>query len=214
MIGTLDETLHGALDGLSETVLPFVLARLGRAARRLRELSTLLEESPLALRDGSSLAAVEEARAETDRLGWCLGVLAAARGSDLLLERRERAGLRQVVEVVCAALGDRTLDPPAAALPELAGRSGQSWELPLLLGWSVFAVAREQTGPIRWNCSGSSQSACFSLVLAGMERERRQQLAEQWKKLCQLISPPCTAGLESDRLLLTFPAAWLEGGAG
>ncbi|HED64245.1 MAG TPA: hypothetical protein ENJ09_01695 [Planctomycetes bacterium] len=137
---------------LAAALLPIVRRFLSRSTREYSEIEERLASDPDALSDEALLERLESGREEEERMGWCLGVLGAASGCDLLLARRERRALAALLPVVLEALGGRRLEPPARELPEVRPDAGGGWEAPLLVAWIVLriGVARRADLPIRW----------------------------------------------------------------
>jgi hypothetical protein len=101
------------------------------------------------LRRGSRLARQEELNARTRRAGWCLGVLAAGRGVDLLHGRGEADGLRWMVGALVEACSF-TATPPATELPRVAGGTCLAWEVSLLATWCALQVGLTSNGHVGW----------------------------------------------------------------
>jgi hypothetical protein len=152
------------------------------------------------------LAALSDIQTDVDRLGWCLGVLAAAQEIDVLLERREREGLAAFVAVVCAARGV-TLVPPAERSPPLSTTSGKGWEVPLAWGCVFFAVAR-RSDAIAWRCELEAQHVelAISLPRSFSARERADLLALAGGPLELFDAGRLEAAGEDARLVL--PRRW------
>ena len=133
--------------------------RLRAAREELDEtLRALRRERVLALRDERRVARQEELRENVRRAGWCLGLLGAAQGIDLLRARREPEGLRWL----SAALAEpRALEltPVADELPLLDGSALACLELPLLCAWCVLCSGDTCGGSVRWSASLTPQSA-------------------------------------------------------
>jgi hypothetical protein len=118
------------------------------------ELDSLLRElrengSGVLGDDGERLALQEELVARTHRAGWCLGVLAAARGADLLRGRRESDGLRWMIAAVASARGFE-LVPREEELPSLVTRAPDAWKIALLAAWSVLQAGLRPERLVRW----------------------------------------------------------------
>lgn len=101
------------------------------------------------LRDRSRLALQEELATRTRRAGWCLGVLAAAQGVDLLHGRREAEGLRWMVAALIEARAF-TSEPPATELPRIPVGSRAAWDVSLLATWCALQVGQSSNGIVRW----------------------------------------------------------------
>ena len=116
------------------------------------------------LRDESRLARQEDVAERSRRAGWCLGVLAAAQGIDLLNERREPEGLRWFVGELIEARG-LVLRPSVAELPTVVCRAGRTWEICLLAGWCALRVGESSDGVVRWKAAqcGAIKSLAFEV---------------------------------------------------
>ncbi len=206
MSRSVAEDAGDAIAPLAAVVLPHILERMSVTARRLR----LLAAAPVPLADAIDVDLLEGARSEAERLGWCLGVLAAGRGADLLLERREHQGLRLFVEVVSAALA-RDIAPCPAELPALTGRAGRGWELPLLAGWSFLTAARLRPGTLRWEFDPSTAPVKLAICLgSGFTEKASPRLSKEVLRLGEQFAPRCGFRLEGGALVLSLPADWLE----
>jgi hypothetical protein len=143
--------LRAASAELARFVLPVLLARV-------RCWTGALE--------GAGAAGALDAEGEEVRsAGFVLGVIAAARGVDLLRARREVDGLRAVARWVEAASGAR-LSPGVEALPRLATNVGQGWELAFLGGYLILRAARESHGEeLRWELERVQGSSVILLPM-------------------------------------------------
>ena len=103
---------------LAALLWPRILARVRVTTRLLNELA----EVGACAWDAQRCAAFEEATRASRRLGWVLGVLASAAGTELLLARREPRGLEPLLELLAEGLASegRALAPARAPLPRLA----------------------------------------------------------------------------------------------
>jgi hypothetical protein len=113
---------------------------------------------------GSWLAREDELAARTRPAGWCLGVLAAAQGVDLLRERREADGLRWMVAATTEARG-WTLEPRAERLPGIAGSACAHWAISLLGAWCALRACEGSSGVVRWHSDehGAGRRLAFEL---------------------------------------------------
>lgn len=144
---------------LTEELAPLLWAslgaRLGRARFELSEtLTALRHERANALRDECALARQEDLREQVRRAGWCLGVLGAGQGVDLLRARRERDGLRWLLGALAEARAFG-LEPDASELPQLARGTSMAFELPLLAAWCVLR-ASSSSARVRWRAERAS----------------------------------------------------------
>jgi len=164
-------------DPLAPLLLPVLVHRLNNATQLLSNLDAVLrvggERDWLAERSSD----LGDSAHDVHELGYVLAVLASASGADLLLARREPAGLAYMLRVVasCAAREGRGFELPGE-LPELAPEVHAGWEL----AWAAAAllclatlalpegegldwsIAEEGSG---WalRCSGEFPAACSEL---------------------------------------------------
>lgn len=188
---------------LAEAILPHVRRVLARSTHELTELEERLALGPDAWRDEGLLSAAEDRDQLGHSVGWCLGVLAAGSGTDLLIARREEAGLRLLVGFVQEALGGRELDPPVGELPILAAERGDGWELPFLLGWLFLRVGlvTDPKQPVRWGLLQHGEEQSFLVECeGGVDRE-------VFRDLLRLV-PDATLVEEDDCLGLCLPAGY------
>lgn len=142
--------LRGVADEIGGRLWATISVELEQARRELEGfLIEFRREREHALRDERVLARQAELEERAHRVGWCLGVLGAASGADLLHERREAAGLRWLVTLAATARACR-LAPVAEALPLLAPSATAGWEVPLLAAWAVLH-ARAARGILSWS---------------------------------------------------------------
>lgn len=132
-----------AAEELAEAILPAVLTQLRDQTGRLQHLADRISHDPReALVDPTGVESLEADQVLGRRIGWCLGVLAAANGTDLLLARRERDGLRDMLELVAQATPEHPPEPSLEGLPRLATSPGEGWEVPLLAATAFWHAAR------------------------------------------------------------------------
>lgn len=177
-IDARDERRARALREVAEELAPALFASLWKRMCRVRlelteTLAALRRDAPRALRDEDLLARQEELREEVRRAGWCLGVLGAAQGADLLRARRERAGLGWLVAAVAEARA-LELEPEGEALPMLAGPARLALELPLLAAWCAEQAA-VRAGRLRWR--STREHGLSRLAFALGEARGRDELA-------------------------------------
>ncbi len=191
---------------MARVVMPLVFERVRRATEGL-------ERGVGGARDRVSFEpgrfALEESCDEegdgTRDVGFLLGVIAAARGVDLLLARREVGGLRGVVRWLCGASGNR-IEPEASALPGIATKPGRGWEVPFIGGCLFLRASRRLgAGPLRWNLERDSQSVTLFLPRRQREIEDDLFLAD----LAPLV-PGSAALAEDERCGFRWPNEWLE----
>jgi hypothetical protein len=120
------------------------------------------------LRDESRLARPEALDARARSAGWCLGVLAAAHGLDLLRARHEAEGLRWMVALLAEARG-WSLRPRSARFPRLAGCAAAHWEICLLAAWCVLRAGTGSRGVVRWHAEKRDRELSLGFEL-GPER--------------------------------------------
>ncbi len=123
-------------DPLAAALLPILLHGLNNATQVLSSLNALLaldeDGSVLTLRAGD----LAHASRQVDELGWLLALVGSASGADVLMARRERAGLRPLVACVRTTLRkeSRDLERPERSLPGLATDVADGWQLPWTIG--------------------------------------------------------------------------------
>lgn len=175
---------------------------LGDALHSARlELDSLLDGLRLdragVLRDESRLRLQETLAARARRAGWCLGVLAAAQGFDLLRGRREAEGLRWMVGTL-AEVGAFRPTPPASELPRIAGVR-DPWEISLLATWCALQVGQSPAGRLRWRAGehGTSKWLAFESGSAHVRLARYPRLSSAERR-------PPRLGLAMGLLVLTW----------
>ena len=140
------------MDALAKALLPTLLHELANTTQLLtglHALTTLPEgEELLATHEGELSRAGDQAQ----RLGWLLGVLGAAGGHDILLARREQAGLDWIVELATKAArrAQRPIPTSPQTLPRLMGCTPDGWSVPWALG-SLLWQAGEQSDGGAWS---------------------------------------------------------------
>lgn len=164
---------HSELSGALIPVLIHKLNNITQVLSGVNALVSLTQDLGVLDQHAESL---EHAALELDRLGWTLGMLGAAHGSDLLFARRERQALNWSLQALVELYGRerRVLSVPSK-LPMLAPDAAQSarcWEL---LQWIraqaqgpqvVLQLAQEGEAWI-WRLEGSA--AQLGWPLASME---------------------------------------------
>jgi hypothetical protein len=143
------------------------------------------------LRDEAELATQGALAARTKHAGWCLGVLAAAQGVDLLRGRHETEGLRWMVGALAEQSALR-LTPPAVELPRIESRACKAWEVSLLATWCVMHAAQSSDGVVRWRTGerNATKWLAFEARAAQMERERCARLSSAEPKSLRLDASP------------------------
>jgi len=203
--------LQDATEDLLAQMLPVVLARMRRASARLESCSRAFAKEGEG-RGARGAAALEEVQAQSEALGWILGVLACAAGDDLLLARREPYGVALVADVmgeVLAADG-RALEPDATLFPDVAPRLEDGWRLPWAIGLLLRRAARSLPAgaPVRWRFERGSLRS--TLLLVGARPDGTAPL------LCELeaLLPGAEARIEDEGFGMAFPAEWFGSTAG
>src|SRR5262249_4790373 len=136
------------------------------------------------LSDDARLARREELETRTRRTGWCLGVLSAAHGVDLLRSRHEVDGLRWLVGALVRARGLR-IEPAEEHLPALTGRSCADWEVSLLAAWCALEGGTSLDGFVRWRAGecGPARWLAFEASAARLESVRPSGVPSGWPRL-------------------------------
>ena len=201
------EAASRAADQLGRAVLPHLLGRLDGTTESFRVLTRKLTENPKAtISDEAALSRVESAQGEAHRVGWFLGCLASASGTDLLIARREENGLRLFCGLVLEALGEGVrIEPDAEALPRTATGIGRGWELSFLTGFLFHAALAGQfpEGRLNWSIERHNENA-FLRVESALNKDDATLLEE----LAELL-PGARASASVERAELRFPDAWL-----
>ena len=207
MTSPAHEAASRAADKLGKAVLPHLLGRLDGTTESFRALARKLSEDPDAtLSDQIALSRVEEAQGEAHRVGWFLGCLASASGTDLLIARREDNGLRLFCGVILDALSDNTTISPAPVdLPRIATGIGRGWELSFLAGFLFYAgLNGEFAGDeLCWTLERRNDQAFLRV-----ESVLRNEDAELLEELAGLL-PGARANASVELAEIRFPDPWL-----
>ena len=211
MTSPAHEAAARAADQLGKAVLPYLLGQLDGTTESFRALAHSFGEDPEAsLSEHLALTRVEEAQGEAHRIGWFLGCLASASGTDLLIARREDNGLRLFCGVVLDALaGETHLTPGPGDLPRIATGIGRGWELSFLAGFLFYAALCGERDPnqLAWKIERGPERALLGVRsmlrgedgvllerLGGLLPEVRARAGEEWAELVVpagwLVSPP------------------------
>ena len=192
-------------DELGIAILPAIQEFLRRSTKAFDAVSARSEKGVLA--DERAMADIERRREESDDVGWCLGVIAAGSGTDLLRARRERRGLAPIVTYVGLALGGRPVLPDPSELPLLARGAGRGWEVPFLVGAFFLRVCAraDASTPIRWRFESSDQGSVLQ-VLGRAPRFAADALA----LVPEARTPACAASRgEEAWQRLVLPPGWI-----
>lgn len=139
------------MDCLSRVLLPTLLHELANTTQLLTGLHALITlpggEALLARREGDLSRAGDEAQ----RLGFLLGVLGAASGSDTLLARREAESLEWMVSLVgkAARRAGRPLGPGPERLPRPKSSTPDAWSLAWALGAGLWSLPADGPWDLR-----------------------------------------------------------------
>jgi hypothetical protein len=174
-----------------------------RAARLELEdvLAALHRDRAAVLREEGTLSRQEQVREDVRRAGWCMGVLAAAEGCDLLRARQERDGLGWLVGTVARARS-LLLSPPAEHLPSLLACASERGEVTVLAAWCAVRADESGAGVLRWRADrmGGRSRLSFELRDEGV----RAELVERCARLAPSpTQAPCPA-LKRDALELVW----------
>ena len=130
-----------AADDLARTLLPRLDADVRAARTTIEGLVSRLDAAPESVRAGQhehGWRELERAERAVEAHGFWLGAIAAARGSDLLLARRDRDAWEAARALLSSSL--RGSLPAGLAGPRESHSLGNGWELPLCLAvWSCDA---------------------------------------------------------------------------
>lgn len=198
------EVRERAAAELAEALLPVIRRYLRLSVEEFRTVESSFEVTDEGLCDEELLRRVEARQEEGHAIGWCLGVLAAASGTDVLLARREQDGLRELVELVQIALGDRPLWPATKELPRVEPSVGAGWELPFLVAWAFLraGICPPTEEPLRWGLMEHRERQTF-FVACGPDRD-----VGPWSQLVQLVDG-AEAIEEDDGFGVVLPAGTL-----
>ncbi len=141
------------LDPLVALLLPTVIHRLGNATQLISGLNSML-----GFGDDESLAMVASrsddltrAGEKATRVGYALGVLGSAQGTELLLARREPAGLEWMLDFLAEGLRREGRELRPLVLPHLAPAAADGWQPPWAVGRVLLAASLGPDGAGRWN---------------------------------------------------------------
>jgi hypothetical protein len=126
--------------------------------------------------DESRLALQEEVAARARRAGWCMGVLAAGGGVDLLRHRREADGLRWLVGALAEACGF-ALTRPTGELPAIADTSLEPWAISLTAGWCALQAGQRSGGAVRWTTGQQDSTRWLELSCDSVDAELERRCA-------------------------------------
>ena len=207
MTSPAHEAAARASDKLGKAVLPHLLGRLDGTTECFRALArSLTEDSHASLSEQLSLSRVEEAQGEAHRVGWFLGCLASASGTDLLIARREDNGLRLFCGLILDALaGEITLTPGSAELPRIATGIGRGWELSFIAGFLFYAALKGErdSDGLAWSLERGPEQAFLRVhsMLRGEDGVLLERLAG--------LLPGARASAGEECAELVFPDPWL-----
>jgi len=124
---------------LYEPLRALLVAELGELTLSLDGLRARISEDP------TTLESDQEVLQRSRQTGWLFGVLAAAAGEDILLARRERAGLTFLVDRVRALLvaAGRDLTVPTEPLTTIEV-AGADWKIPWAVASALFVAGFEE----------------------------------------------------------------------
>lgn len=201
------EAASRAADKLGKAVLPHLLGQLDGTTESFRALARKLSaDSDATLSDSAALAHVEQAQGQAHRVGWFLGCLASASGTDLLIARREENGLRLFCGLVLDALANPAILSPAQShLPRIATGIGRGWELSFIAGFLFYAALRGEfsKGQLRWSIEPRNDQS-FLRVESGLQ-SGDGDLLEQLTG----VLPGARAQVSAESAEIRFPSAWL-----
>ena len=196
------------IDDLSAALVPVLLHKLNNATQYLSALNSLLalgpEDTPASYFDG-----LGGTSRDVDELGWLLGIAANACGANLLLERRERAGLGAMVRVTAEILRreGRDLERIDRVLPEIAafearGSRDASWRSTWLVGSWLLACGRERPrgASLAWelNLDGGELEITVSVSPTPALLER----VDRWRALTLDFDLSCRPGRSAEEARL------------
>jgi hypothetical protein len=144
-------------------LLPVLLHELNNHTQLLAALGALARDPCGLGAHGDTLAS---AGRDVEELGWLLGLVAGGLGTDLLFERRERAGLAPLARLVRKALRreGRDLERADRALPELDPRLG--WRAAWEIGIVLFAAGRASAAPLAFEIEGGDGALALDCCVA------------------------------------------------
>ncbi|HUR29168.1 MAG TPA: hypothetical protein VM509_13345 [Planctomycetota bacterium] len=150
--------------------LEMLLERIARNTRELELLRREVErESPAGSADDAPRD-LGDVALELD--GWLFGILALELGSDVLFERRERQGLRHVLELVGEMLARDGIPWSLPALPELDSADPRCNAICAVVARAVHA-AHGACGRVDWSFTREARSTALRFAGVGDEHLHR-----------------------------------------
>jgi hypothetical protein len=194
-------------DPFAAALLPVLLHGLNNATQVLSSLNALLALDE----DGSVLTSragdLAHASRQVDDLGWLLALVGSASGADVLMARRERAGLAPLVACVRTVLrkDGRDLSRPERSLPGLATDVADGWQLPWTIGSWLWTSGR--------SLAPGGTGAKLEWEIAAHEDAWELRCDAPWSTALEAIAQRLP-GLEAaraapDASVLRIPLGWL-----
>jgi hypothetical protein len=156
------EQVAGA-DVFAARALSVLLGRMGASTRELESLRAAIERGVLdpAVSAGHD-ARLGSACAQVEQQGWLFGLVARELGSDVLFERRERHGLRMVLQLVSDMLTAEGRLLTHCDTPELDSSDARATDLCAVVARCVYA-ARSAQPSSGWSllCMDAATWLCF-----------------------------------------------------
>lgn len=185
---------------LGRVLLPALLRDVTEQTRELQRVAR--DPARLATLDDDAWRRLEGETLDVSGDGWCLGVLSAAAGANLLRMRREGQGLRRLAERLTQVLG-RHLEPGVETLPRVGRGHGEGWEVPFLFALLLLRAARAQapTAPLRWDVGWAEER--WHVTVDGAPA------AEDWSALLSVLPGARPSGRCARGAGMSLPAACL-----
>jgi len=198
-------------DPLVAALLPRVIERAATLTRQLHRTAETMKTARLAgeggaatLSRGDRTAEVESALDSGHALGWVLGALSSASGTEILLERHEPRGLEYMLEILASQLDTEGLALPLAGnAPLLEAGVGQGWELPTGIARVLLLATRAGDAPLSWGLAphdGGWELWYDAARSRGLERAVAELLARL---------PAIELRADPSRNRLRLPGDWL-----
>jgi len=183
-----------------------LLHRVANATQHVANVNALLSLPDAGRSAGTRAMDLSEAARSIDQAGWLLALCASAQGADLVLARREPAGLEALLQAVRDVVRRerRDLERAPAPLPRLAA-AGDGWRAPwAIAGWLHAAALDLPAGAsLGWRLEETPDAWCLACACGSGSalRARTAWLAAR--------VPEARVGLGDAAGVLRLPRGWL-----